>query len=354
MTHHLYPTSTLLQPFANKPPKIGLEFLLLRALFAIFANRWRDTNKQDNLRHYLKIFALKQPKMYDICSIGHITRDKIITPQRTVYMAGGTSFYMSYGISRLPQKVSYQLVTKVGEGQMPEVEKIKQLGLDVICYPSQHTVYFENKYGANSDNRTQRVLAKADPFTVEEMKPLEARIFHLGSLLKDDFSAEVVEFLSEKGLISIDVQGYLREVRGEEVHAISWEEKEKILKHTDMLKLNEHEMKVITNSDNPRTVAEKIAAMGVKEVIITLGSYGAVIYADRKFYEIEAYKPREIVDATGCGDTFSTGYLYCRAQGMGYKESGKFAAAMCTLKLEHSGPFDKSIEDIQHVIGLER
>lgn len=311
-------------------------------------------NKQDNLRHYLKIFALKQPKMYDICSIGHITRDKIITPQRTVYMAGGTSFYMSYGISRLPQKVSYQLVTKVGEGQMPEVEKIKQLGLDVICYPSQHTVYFENKYGANSDNRTQRVLAKADPFTVEEMKPLQARIFHLGSLLNDDFSAEVVEFLSEKGLISIDVQGYLREVRDEEVHAISWEEKEKILKHTDMLKLNEHEMKVITNSDNPRTVAEKIAAMGVKEVIITLGSYGAVIYADRKFYEIDAYKPRKIVDATGCGDTFSTGYLYCRAQGMGYEESGKFAAAMCTLKLEHSGPFDKSIEDIQNIINLGR
>ena len=237
---------------------------------------------------------------------------------------------------------------------MPEVEKIKQLGLDVICYPSQHTVYFENKYGANSDNRTQRVLAKADPFTVEEMKPLQARIFHLGSLLNDDFSAEVVEFLSEKGLISIDVQGYLREVRGEEVHAISWEEKEKILKHTDMLKLNEHEMKVITNSDNPRSVAEKLAAMGVKEVIITLGSYGAVIYADRKFYEIEAYKPREIVDATGCGDTFSTGYLYCRAQGMGYEESGKFAAAMCTLKLEHSGPFDKSIEDIQNIINLGR
>jgi len=23
ITHHLYPTSTLLQPFANKPPKIG-------------------------------------------------------------------------------------------------------------------------------------------------------------------------------------------------------------------------------------------------------------------------------------------------------------------------------------------
>ena len=292
--------------------------------------------------------------MYDICSIGHITRDKIVTPQRTVYMAGGTSFYMSYGISHLPRRVSYQLVTKVGEGQKPEVEKIRQRGIDVICYPSRHTVYFENKYGANSDNRTQRVLARADAFTVNEMKPLEARIFHLGSLMNDDFSPEVVEYLSEKGLVSIDVQGYLREVRGEEVHAIPWKDKAKILSHTNMLKLNEHEMKVITDSDNPRTVAEKLAATGVREVIITLGSYGSVIYADRKFHEIPAYKPREIVDATGCGDTFSTGYLYCRTQGMGYEESGKFAAAMCTLKLEHSGPFDKGIEDIQNIIASGR
>ena len=292
--------------------------------------------------------------MYDICSIGHITRDKIITPQRTVYMAGGTSFYMSYGISQLPERVKYQLVTKVGEGQKPEVEKISQRGIDTICYPSKHTVYFENKYGANSDNRTQRVLAKADAFTIEEMKPLEARIFHLGSLLNDDCSPEVVEFLSGKGLVSIDVQGYLREVRDEEVHAISWKDKEKILRHTDMLKLNEYEMKVITDSDNPRTVAEKLNKMGVREVIITLGSYGAIIFADRKFYEIPAYKPHEIVDATGCGDTFSTGYLYCRTQGMGYEESGKFAAAMCTLKLEHSGPFDRSIEDIEKVIASNK
>ena len=155
--------------------------------------------------------------MTDICCIGHITRDKIITPESTVYMAGGTSFYMSYGMSRLPKTVSYKLVTKVGKGQLPEVEKLRQAGIDVRCYDSRHTVYFENKYGANSDNRTQRVLAKADPFTLEEMKPLEAKVFHLGSLLADDFSPEVVEYLSTKGQVSIDVQGYLREVQGENV-----------------------------------------------------------------------------------------------------------------------------------------
>lgn len=288
--------------------------------------------------------------MTDICCIGHITRDKIITPESTVYMAGGTSFYMSYGISRLPKMVSYELVTKVGKGQLPEVEKMRQAGIDVRCYDSRHTVYFENKYGANSDNRTQRVLAKADPFTLEEMKPLEAKVFHLGSLLADDFSPEVVEYLSTKGRVSIDVQGYLREVVGKEVRAVEWKDKERILACTDILKLNEHEMEVITHSKNPRTVALQLADMGVKEVVITLGSYGSLIYCEGQFYEVPAYKPQMLVDATGCGDTYSTGYLWMRLQGASCEEAGRFAAAMCTLKLEHSGPFDKTLADIHRVM----
>jgi sugar/nucleoside kinase (ribokinase family) len=56
------------------------------------------------------------------------------------------------------------------------------------------------------------------------------------------------------------------------------------------------------------------------------------------------------VDATGCGDTYSAGYLYARARNMSYAESGRFAAAMCTLKLEHTGPFDHSIEDVYRII----
>lgn len=288
--------------------------------------------------------------MKDICSIGHITRDKIITPQNTVSMAGGTSYYMSHGISHLPRKVSYQLVTKVGQGQMGEVEKMRRDGVDTICYPSRHTVYFENKYGEDSNSRTQRVLAKADPFTVEEMRPLEARIFHLGTLLADDFSPEVVKYLATKGLVSIDVQGYLREVVGENVRATPWKHQKEILAVTSILKLNEHEMEVVTNSTDPRTVAQKLAAQGVREVVVTLGSYGSLIYADNQFYEIPAYKPRQVVDATGCGDTYSIGYLYCRLQGMGYAEAGRFAAAMCTLKLEHNGAFDGTIEDIERII----
>lgn len=288
--------------------------------------------------------------MKDICCIGHITKDKIITPRQTVYMAGGTSFYLSYAFSHLPQNVSFQLVTKLGEGEMKSVEDMRQAGIDVQVYPSSHTVYFENKYGENQNDRTQRVLERADPFTVDEMREVNAGVYHLGSLLSDDFSTEVVKYLSTKGRISIDAQGYLREVRGEKVYPIDWAEKLEILAHTDIIKVNEHEMEVITGLTDPRAAAKCLAEWGVKEVCVTLGSEGSIILAEGKFYDIPAYEPKEIVDATGCGDTYSAGYLWCRAQGMGFEESGKFAAAMCTLKLEHSGPFDGSIDDVRRVM----
>ena len=288
--------------------------------------------------------------MKDICCIGHITKDKIITPRHTVYMAGGTSFYFSYAFNHLPHEVSFQLVTKLGEGEMKSVDDMREAGIDVLTYPSRHTVYFENKYGEDQNDRTQRVLERADPFTIDEMRNVDARVYHLGTLLSDDISPELVNYLSTKGRISIDAQGYLREVRGDQVYAIDWAEKREILSHTDIIKVNEREMEVITGLRNPRMAALRLAEWGVKEVCVTLGSYGSIILADGEFYEIPAYEPKEIVDATGCGDTYSAGYLWCRSQDISVEESGRFAAAMCTRKLEHSGPFDGSIDDVQRVL----
>lgn len=288
--------------------------------------------------------------MKKICCIGHITRDRIITPQQTIDMAGGTSFYMAHGMHHLSQDFPFQLVTKIGQESQEEVDHLRQMNIDVLSYSSPHSVFFENHYGLNSNQRTQRVLAKAAPFTIEEMEPLAAEVFHLGSLLADDFSPEIVKFLAQKGRISIDVQGYLREVRGEKVYAVDWKDMDAVLPYVDIVKLNEHEMYAIMHTNDPKIVAEKLASYGVREVIITLGSYGSLIYADKTCYEIPAYTPRKIVDATGCGDTYSTGYLYMRSQGATFQEAGRFASAMCTLKLEHNGPFEGSLKDIETLI----
>ena len=288
--------------------------------------------------------------MKDICCIGHITKDKIVTPHRVVYMAGGTSFYFAYAINQLPNDVSFSLVTSMDPTETEPAEKMRQAGIDVTLNASRNTVFFENIYGENQNERKQRVLAKADPFTIEQLEHVDAKVYHLGSLLSDDFSNEVVEYLAKKGKVSIDVQGYLREVRDEKVYPIDWKDKLKVLKNTYYLKVNETEMETITGLKDAHEAAKLLHSWGVTEVIITLGSEGSLIYVDDTFYEIPAYAPHEVVDATGCGDTYSAGYLYQRTLGATPTEAGKFAAAMCTIKLEHNGPFNRSIDDIHEII----
>ncbi len=288
--------------------------------------------------------------MKDICCIGHITKDKIVTPHRVVYMAGGTSFYFAYAINQLPNDISFSLVTSMDPTETEPAEKMRQAGIDVTLNASRNTVFFENIYGENQNERKQRVLAKADPFTIEQLEHVDAKVYHLGSLLSDDFSNEVVEYLAKKGKVSIDVQGYLREVRDEKVYPIDWKDKLKVLKNTYYLKVNEIEMETITGLKDAHEAAKLLHSWGVTEVIITLGSEGSLIYVDDTFYEIPAYAPHEVVDATGCGDTYSAGYLYQRTLGATPTEAGKFAAAMCTIKLEHNGPFNRSIDDIHEII----
>ncbi|MFT3995340.1 MAG: PfkB family carbohydrate kinase [Dysgonomonas sp.] len=286
---------------------------------------------------------------HDLCCVGHITLDKVVTPQKTVHMPGGTSFYLSHALRNL-NDIDYILVTALAESEIDVVNDLRSKGIDVKVMPSQHSVYFENIYGENQDNRTQRVLAKADPFNIEILQDIDAKIFHLGALLADDFSTELVKEISKKGLVSVDSQGYLREVRDQNVYAIDWADKCEVLQYIHILKANEHEMEILTGYNDIKKAAQTLYDWGVKEVLITLGSMGSVIYDGKDFYQIPAYKPSAVVDATGCGDTYMTGYLYQRAKGVSIPDAGRFAAAMATIKIEASGPFNKKKEDVYNLM----
>lgn len=290
--------------------------------------------------------------MYDICCIGHITRDKIVTPDSEVQMAGGTSFYFSNAICQMD--INYMMVTSLADTEFHFVTDLRSKGINVKVLPGRHTVFFENSYGENPDERTQRVFQKADPFTVEQFLTIEAQIFHLGPLLADDMSVELIQALSKKGKLSLDVQGYLREVRNEQVCAVDWFRKTEALPYIDFLKASEHEMKVLTGLSDIRAGAKCLYEWGAKEVIITMGSKGSVIYNRQQFYDIPAFAPRALVDGTGCGDTYMAGYLYKRCKQAGIQEAGEFAAAMATLNIESSGPFTGNENDVLHLLAEDR
>lgn len=282
---------------------------------------------------------------YELCCVGHITLDKVTTPKNTVHMPGGTSFYCAHAVRHLSD-IKFKLVAGLAQSEISVVEDLQSKGIDVHTMLCKHSVYFENIYGENQDNRTQRVLAKADPFTVDALKDINAKIYLLGSLLADDFSVDVVKYLSEKGLVAIDSQGYLREVKGTEVHATDWDNKKEVLKYVHFLKANEDEMEALTGYTDIRKAAQTLHSWGVKEVLITMGSMGSIIYDGTDYFQIPAYEATEVIDATGCGDTYITGYLYKRAKGLDIKSAGKFGAAMATMKIEHIGPFNDSEDAI--------
>ena len=198
---------------------------------------------------------------YNLCCIGYITQDKVVTPKSTIYMPGGTSFYFAHAIRHLNAD-DFLLVTALADADMEVVENLRKEGIRVKVLPSAHSVCFENIYGENQNERTQRVTAKADPFTVVGLQDINARIIHLGSLLADDFSTDVIKHLSQKALLSVDVQGFLRKVENEKVLPVDWPEKREALKHIHILKANEAEMEVLTGCTEPHEARAEDSRLG--------------------------------------------------------------------------------------------
>jgi len=282
--------------------------------------------------------------MYDICCIGHITSDKVVTATSVNYMPGGTAFYFSYSLSKFD--INYLLVTALGDAEMHYVDQMRHENIEVKVHQSAHTVYFENIYADDQDERTQNVLQTADAFTMQQLADTEARIFHLGPLLADDIAIDVIKELSKKGIVALDVQGYLRKVINYKVVPTDWLWKKEALLHISILKADVNELLTLTRKKDVKSGCWQLADWGVQEAVITNGSKGSLIYKEGVFYNISAYQPKTVVDATGCGDTYMAGYLYQRNKNTGIQEAGEFAAAMAGLKTAIAGPFTGTEQDV--------
>lgn len=279
-----------------------------------------------------------------ICCVGHITIDEIITPHGRTILPGGTAYYFSHAIANL--EVPYLLVTALANSELSILTELEERNIQVKRLPSVHTVFFQNSYGQDADHRSQKVKSLADPFCTNDLNDVEASVFHLGPLLAGDIPSEIISQLYKKGKVSLDVQGLLRKVENEQVIPIDWEAKKELLPFIHFIKASEEELMVLTNAASIEEGAKMLSAWGAKEVIITLGSKGSVIYTENKFHHVPAILPTKTVDATGCGDTYMAGYLSQRVKGLAINEAGLFAAAMASLKIATTGAFKGTVNEI--------
>ena len=290
--------------------------------------------------------------MFDACVVGHVTKDIIRVRGKAVReMPGGTAYYTCMALRSLGLNVA--VITKVAaEDQDNLLGELKRCGIAVFCQQSDRTTTFENTYqGVSPDHRIQRVMSIAPSFSPPDLADIRATILHVGPLTKGDVSAKFLEEASHRAdLVSLDVQGLVRVVQDGEVQPADWPEKEEGLSHIDILKASEGEATMLTGVHNVERAACRLSSFGPKEVMVTSGRMGSLIFSNGGTQRIPAFPPRALVDPTGCGDTYVAGYICQRLRSADPGRAGRFAAAAATLKLENFGPFRGSEADVRIVM----
>lgn len=126
-------------------------------------------------------------------------------------------------------------------------------------------------------------------------------------------------------LISIDP--------GQDLHMYSPEDLKKVLKISNILFGNHHEIDRIKEILGINI--DQLQELGPKIVVKTMGKHGSIIYADRKI-EIEA-KATKNLDPTGCGDSYRAGFLYAYLNGENLEYCGNFASSVASFVVEAEG-----------------
>lgn len=114
-----------------------------------------------------------------------------------------------------------------------------------------------------------------------------------------------------------------------------------LFRHLYMVTPNRIEAEMLTgikiaNDADVEKVAEEICAMGVKNIIITLGSKGCLIREEGVSYRIDAFKV-EPVDTTAAGDTFNGALCVGLSEGMDLKQAAVMASKASSIAVTRMG-----------------
>ena len=284
---------------------------------------------------------------YDIAMIGHITKDKIKTPDnKPTQSYGGAVLYSS--ASAANSKASVIVITKATAEDRCKVDFLHDYGICVCVLNSDQTTTMELNYLAkDQEKREIKLIAKADSFFEEDIQGISANIYHLAGLLRGEIPCELITSLSRRGLVAFDVQGVLRHNQGGRLVLKNWENKEKYLPMITYLKTDAAEAEILTGTDDRRKAAEILNGMGANEVMIT-HNQELLVFADDQCYTAP-FTAENLSGRTGRGDTCFAAYLAWRLK-HSIRESVVYAAALTSIKMEHPGIFNRTYTEVMERI----
>lgn len=288
--------------------------------------------------------------MNDITMIGHISRDIIIYKEDEIRLTGGPVIYSSAAAARSGKKV--QVITRAGGDAEKELDGMRSDGVQVVRLDSLATTSIENIYfSADKEKRKVTLLKQADSFTIESMPETHSTIYHLAGLFRGEIPDEFIPWLNKKGKVGIDAQGLLRCSEDGKLLFRDWDSKKELLPKITYLKTDAAEAEILTGETDREKAAYILASWGAKEVMVTHNTE-VIVLVDGEIYRAP-FTPSNLSGRTGRGDTTFAAYLAWRLD-HDQEESVRYAAALCSIKMESPGPFSGTVEDVKTRIEKDR
>ncbi|MEM2087650.1 MAG: PfkB family carbohydrate kinase [Thermoproteota archaeon] len=262
---------------------------------------------------------------------------------------GGGGFYSSASLSRIG--VETVLFTAYGSDMDPEwVERLRRMRVTIHREELEESIVFENFY--EDSLRLQKSYgepARKIHHSSQQFSGFDA--VHVTPVL-NEVDYRVFEELAKAGCkVSIDAQGFVRRV-GEDgyVHNVKRMLSEDALKSVNYVHMNFEEQMFFLNRDvkelfdiNPSMVVE-----------ITNSEHGSIVMDKHRCFYIPALEARAL-DPTGAGDVYAAVFLAKHAESRDLLESGLYASACASIKVEKTGPvFDFSLSEVKHRVELLR
>src|SRR5258705_12660233 len=289
--------------------------------------------------------------MKRIAIVGPIPRDHIVTHNGDLIQKWGCVTHPVIALAVMTGgKIEIVPVSHLRKVDLDNVKEVFKGYRDL----NQSHVTVKNDQGdiislrfLDMNNRVERQTGFMDPIGPEDFKNLlDLKVFVFIPISDYEIELDTLKFLKKKskGLIVFDAHGPTTGclVNGERQRKF-WIDRDLWLPYIDVLKMNleeaqaswfkkEYESSDFTTSEEPdramlRAFGEHCLRLGVKAVYITVDSRGSLVYYRKKNKTVEemvpAVKVNQVIDTTGCGDSFAGGLGY----GLMQKPNDYIAAA---------------------------
>ncbi len=241
---------------------------------------------------------------------------------------GGCAGNIAYSLQLLGGEP--EIMATVGDDAGPYLARLDQLGLS--------RTYVRQVAGCFT----------AQAFITTDLDDNQITAFHPGAMTYSHYNQIADAKEATLGIVAPDGRdGMLSHARnfsaagvpfifdpGQGLPMFSGDELMDFMKLADYACFNDYEAKMAC--DRTGRTLEQLASE-VKALIVTRGGEGSHIYADGQRHEIPCAQADALVDPTGCGDAYRSGLLYGIANGWDWVKTGRLAAVMGAIKIEHRG-----------------